>query len=373
MPIPRLHGAPTWNELVLMLNTATNRPIEVAWAVYYYLAKHYRDMGSEQARYLLNIYMKLPAERPSRLHSCVLRVAANMSVEYYDFKFDKFLELWGYPDNLRDEDKKMGYKPDGTPFTALSVRVDEVLARYREHRAAALQPATDVTIPMVAVKVFVGEKDGRSSPFVKLVGPRGEEEMIDIHRFPLRPSEVHGRLFEVQKHGNRVTAITLSGRKIATLFPPIIGYVARIVGEHNHYHIYDSLSRHFVAEAPRIAVSEKDFVLFSPIIPARDRFKSAIVQRVMDRDEAREAFGTYDAAVTVVMEERGFFSYRLLTPPRPTPEGTVTPEGTASLSTLPDILDTVKPGDHVRLLLYLTRCADRTKQNHVAETEILGR
>lgn len=373
MPLQRSTKPPTWGELLLLLNTASNRPNDAAWGIYRYLRANYSTIGSVQARTLLAAYMQLPVRRPSRLHSCMLGVAVKISNEYSDFRFDKFLELWEYPDMLLAEDKNNSYAPDGQCFPALMVRTDTALRLYRErHTVSQSQPAgIPATVPMVAVKVWARGSEGHSFQEVKLVGPRGEEARCDIHRFPVRPSDVAGRLFEVMFRGHEIGDIRPSERKIATLFPPIIGYVSHHDREHNHYHIYDSLSRHFVAEAPRIAVSAGAFVLFSPVIPARDRFKSAIVQCIMEREEAREAFGTYEAEVTVVEQQRGFFSYRLLTPPRPTPEGTVTPEGTASLSTLPDILDTLRPGCRVRLLLFLTRRRDGTKQNYVAETEIL--
>ena len=146
----------------------------------------------------------------------------------------------------------------------------------------------------------------------------------------------------------------------------IIRYVDYFDEKHLYYHIYDSMSRHFVAIDPHIVPEVGGFVEFTPIIPEDGKFKTAVVHRVFGNEDhlaAAEAFGTYDATVTQVDEEKGFFSYRVTSEIRQTPEGTITEEGTAFMG-----LTHYAEGQRVRLLLFLKREKDGIKRNYVART-----
>lgn len=382
MPLHFSTETPTWGELLLLLNTADNRPVDVAWGIYRYLAANYRTLGSQSSRTLLATYMKLPGDRPSRLHSCILGVALKISKEYPDFRLAAFLNLWGYPANLRPDDMKSGYTQDGVQYASLCERTESAIRLYVQRQSASTPPPAPQqvtattppgTTPMAAVKIWDTGTPGHTHREVKLVSACGDVAKAEIHTFPVRPSEVLGRVYDVRMSGRDVRSITLSRQPVATLFPPLVGFVDRFDRDHFHYHIYDSISRHFVAEAPKVSLQVGSFVVFSPVVPARDRFKSAIVHSVMDYEEGLQAFGTYEAEVTVAFPERGYFSYRITSPLRPTPEGTVTPEGTASLNTFHDIDVTVTSGERIRILLYLTRRRDGTKQNFVAMTWKLGK
>lgn len=148
----------------------------------------------------------------------------------------------------------------------------------------------------------------------------------------------------------------------------IIGYVDFYDETHRFYHIYDNLSRHFVAIDPHIAPEVGGFVEFTPIIPENSRFKTAVVHRAFtsatpaDFQGAMCAFGTYEALVTDVNEGKGFFNYRITSNITSTPEGVITNEGTAFLGA-----NDLSKGQEIKLLLFLKRDKDRIKRNYVAK------
>lgn len=360
---------PSWDELLESMNSAAQHPADTAWNIYRYLNQHYKELGSTESRILLNSYLKMRLERPSLIHSCILSVALKMCDVYDDFRLPAFLQVWGYPQCLRPEDRERQTNAQGRSFLSLAERTERVLNHYLLHHAAERQPSAspEAILPMVAVKVFETESNGRKRKSVKLVGPRGEELLADSHAFPCKPWEIVGNLFDVlvrhSKEGNpRAEEVVVSQKSVSDAFPPIVGYVDRFDGQHGHFHIFDSLSRHFVAENPRLKPTVGGFVMFSPIVPAVDKFKSAVVTQLLTPDQGQQAFGLLPASVSYVNAEKGYFYYKLTDNPPTTPEGTITLEGSAQLSLSPASL---RVGQLVRLLLFLKRGKDGAKHNYV--------
>jgi hypothetical protein len=75
-----------------------------------------------------------------------------------------------------------------------------------------------------------------------------------------------------------------------------------------------------------------------------------------------DAFGTYQAVVTGINEKEGTFSYHITSEIKHTPEGTITPDGTAFLGMMQ-----LTEGQEVRLLLFLKRGKEGVKKNYVAK------
>lgn len=148
----------------------------------------------------------------------------------------------------------------------------------------------------------------------------------------------------------------------------IIGYVDYYDEKHKFYHIYDNLSRHFVAVDPHNVPQVGGFVEFTPIIPEDGKFKTAVVHMVFSdatpdyMKASMDAFGTYHAVVTGINEKEGTFSYHITSEIKHTPEGTITPDGTAFLGMMQ-----LTEGQEVRLLLFLKRDKDGVKRNYVAK------
>lgn len=355
------------------LDSAVRHPMDTAWEIYYYLQENYKEAGSRQVRTLLALYMKLPIVKPSIIHSRMLGMAVRISEEYDDFRFPQFLQMWGYDDKLRSDDRRRQGGKGGRLYLSLKERVERRLKSYALHHHVAGEQTVDGIRTMYAVKVSENSQNDRRRYFVKLVAADGAEFIADSHLFPCKPWEIQGRLYDasVRKSQNgkeRVDEVVLSQKRVEDVFPVTVGYVEHVDERHGHYHIYDKLSRHFVAEKPRIGIKAGDFVEFAPIIPAVDKFKSAAVQKVISHDDGLQAFGTYTAVVTYVNSTDGYLHYRITSPIADTPEGKISPEGFASLTNAGDeaLRSAMSLGDNIRMLLFLKRGKDGVKHNHVA-------
>lgn len=83
----------------------------MGWAIYRLLKCDGATMGSNAVMRLLALYLKLGHERPSLLHSLILVYAERVFVEQEEWRFLKFLELWGVA-TFRPEDWEETKKDD---------------------------------------------------------------------------------------------------------------------------------------------------------------------------------------------------------------------------------------------------------------------
>ena len=159
-------------------------------------------------------------------------------------------------------------------------------------------------------------------------------------------------------------------KELPMIATPVIGYVHSYDAGNDYYHIYDNLSRHFVAVSPQLKPQIGDFVWFAPIIPRESKFKAAIVIKSEEPRAGQETFGLVEAEVTVVNRKESYLGYRLLTFPQDTTEGEYAKEGYASLRLVTDrdgkpASNALRKGQRVKMLLYLTRGKDALKHNHI--------
>lgn len=370
----------TWEELQVALHNAANsHPDETGWRIYQYMKANFDELESEFARTLLLCYMKLPCTRPSLLHSCILALALKMADKFADFRLVPFLRMWNQGATdwcLRSDDYERGEK-DGKTYAALSERLAQAYVRALlnapEDRLDSTQHSTLVGIarkmgyqgimPMVAVKIFETENEGKKIRSVKMIGGKGEELIVDRHLFNCRPWEICGQLYDVLLRQSQKTerlraeAVALSSKTIVDVFPPVIGYVDGIDLKHSHYHIFDSQSRHFVAENPIPAPKIGQFVRFCPIIPAVDKFKSAVVLDIIPQGDGRKMFGIHQLHITSINAEKEYYTYTI--------EGEVNademePTGIIFFNECNRRPNT---GDVVDAIVFLRRCADGKKRN----------
>ena len=374
--MPNATQSVTWDELLESIATGAAHPDDTNWKIFRYLQYNYKTMGAVTARTLLAAYMKLHVKRMSLIDSCMLGMAVNISETYSDFKLPKFLEAWGYDSCLRAQDLQRQTGKDGRQYLSLKERVERALQSYRLHHPEECKGECDGVVSMYAAKVFEKEANGRKRRYVKLVATNGSELIADSHQFPCRPWKVSGRMFDVltrvSKQGNeRVSDIVVSAKRVDEVFSAEVGYVEFVDESHGHIHVYDSQSRHFVAEksahtASKISVG--NYVRFCPIIANGDHFKSAAIVSVMDKYEGRKAFGIYEAKVEYSNAKDRYIRYSLESAIRYTPEGNIIKAGFASTANLPeDVRNGMVQGSHVRLILFLKRGKDGMKHNYVAE------
>lgn len=370
----------SWDELLESINNGASHPDETQWAIYRYLKENYKNEGSVMSRTLLAAYMKLHVNEPSLINSLMLGIAAKVSEVYPDFRFPQFLKAWGYKGNLRNQDKERQTSKDGRTYLALVERVERALQSYLLHHPEEEREDCNLIVSMYAVKVFEKISDGKKRRYVKLVAANGSEFIADSHQFPCKPWEICGRLFDVltrvsRQGKERASEIVVSKKRVDEVFSTQVGYVDGIDESHNHVHIYNAQSQHFVAEKSTLStqpsiqnISNGSFVLFCPIIANGDHFKSAAIIRILNKDEGRKAFGMYEAVITFVNRQEQFIRYAITQDIRPTNEGTISKEGFASTAAISDEdKQKIAVGKHVWLLLFLKRGKEGTKRNHVAE------
>lgn len=366
----------TWEELLDSIATGAAHPDDTNWKIYRYLQNNYKTMGSVMARTLLAAYMKLHVKRMSLIDSCMLGMAVKISETYVDFKLPKFLEAWGYDSCLRAQDLQRQTGKDGRQYLSLKERVERALQSYRLHHPEECKGECGGVVSMYAAKVFEKEANGKKRRYVKLVATNGSELIADSHQFPCRPWEISGRMFDVltrvSKQGNeRVSDIVVSAKRVDEVFSTEVGYVEFVDESHGHIHVYDSQSRHFVAEKSAhtaLKISVGNYVRFCPIIANGDHFKSAAIVGVMDKYEGRKAFGIYEAKVEYANAKDRYIRYSIESAIRYTPEGNIIKAGFASTANLPeDVRNGMVQGSHVRLILFLKRGKDGMKHNYVAE------
>ena len=374
--MPNTTQSVTWDELLDSIATGAAHPDDTNWKIYRYLQNNYKTIGSVTARTLLAAYMKLHVKRMSLVDSCMLGMAVKISETYGDFKLSKFLEAWGYDSCLRAQDLQRQTGKDGRQYLSLKERVERVLQSYRLHHPEECNGECEGIVSMYAAKVFEKEINGRKLRYVKLVATNGSELIADSHQFPCRPWEISGRIFNVltrvSKQGNeRVSEIVASAKRVDEAFSAEVGFVEFIDESHGHIHVYDSQSRHFVADKSAhtaLKISVGNYVRFCPIIANGDHFKSAAIVSVMDKYEGRKAFGIYEAKVEYANVKDRYIRYSLESAIRYTPEGNIIKAGFASTANLPeDVRNGMVQGSHVRLILFLKRGKDGMKHNYVAD------
>ena len=376
MPTSNTTQSVTWEELLDSIATGAAHPDDTNWKIYRYLQNNYKTMGSVMARTLLAAYMKLHVKRMSLIDSCMLGMAVKVSETYVDFRLPKFLEAWGYDSCLRAQDLQRQTGKDGRQYLSLKERVERALQSYRLHHPEECKGECEGIMSMYAAKVFEKETNGRKRRYVKLVATNGSELIADSHQFPCRPWEISGRMFDVltrvSKQGNeRVSEIVVSAKRVDEVFSAEVGFVEFIDESHGHIHVYDSQSRHFVADksaCSALKISVGNYVRFCPIIANGDHFKSAAIVSVMDKYEGRNAFGIYEAKVEYANVKDRYIRYSIESAIRYTPEGNIIKAGFASTANLPeDVRNGMVQGSHVHLVLFLKRGKDGMKHNYVAE------
>ncbi|MGM9713850.1 MAG: hypothetical protein ACI3Y5_07010 [Prevotella sp.] len=366
----------SFEELLACIETADRHPDTTAWEIYYYLKSNYEAIGSKESRMLLATYMKLPVARPSVIHSCMLATSLKIAAKYSDFRLPDFLRLWGYGRMLRPEDRERQKGKDGHMAMSLMERAEKARLAYALRHPDARQ-GTEGIMPMVAVKMFETAAQGRKRRTVKLVAQSGMSIVADAHLFPCKPWEIQNRVFDILLRKNMrgepaVMDVALSRLRVENLFAPVVGYIDGLDLNHGHYHVFDNMSRHFVAQGEMIRCEKGQFVTFAPVIATNDKFKTAVICKVLGDEDGLREFGTYTATTGFIDREKGYFTYTITSEIKPTTEGETSLTGSAKLSLLGDSAASLRPQQEIRILMFLRRGMDGTKRNHVAKVILTG-
>lgn len=362
------HDPLTWDTLMQSINNLIKHIEETQWLIYIYIKDHFMNESPEIMHLLMFTYLKIRTQEPSLLNSLMLGQAVRMSHRHEEFPLDTFVREWGYPAMLRKEDICDTFNGSCT-MPSLKVRTEEAIFLHSMRRSSTCPDGSKATT-MIAVKIHSKPNQTLLWAGVTLMDSYGNSVMAPATLFPVAIGDIQHGIFEVKTSHNaqsRVTDITKSEKQLEDLVPPIVGYVESFDTRHGHYHIYDSLSRHFVADHPHISLNKSDYVMFCPMIPVSRKFKSAIPTRVIEPEEGRRAFGCLDAYVSYIDKDRGFLHYIITSEIASTPEGVISNEGFAPLSCLSDSNRVPEVNDTIRIVVILKRKANGKKGNHVVE------
>ena len=113
---------------------------DFGWIIYRYCKQIVGWYDSSKARAALATYLKLDVERPSLLHSGILRLAIELEKNNKaNFKFTRFLEMWGF-DNFSDDDWRQFRTDDGKTLPSV---VQNAIYKY----VAELKDDKITTVP----------------------------------------------------------------------------------------------------------------------------------------------------------------------------------------------------------------------------------
>lgn len=114
-------------------------------------------------------------------------------------------------------------------------------------------------------------------------------------------------------------------------------------------------------------------MLFCPIVPIKDKFKSAVVLRKLDRNDAMRQFGLTEAVIRSVDTHKCVLTYELVKEPVSTPEGFVSKQGSIPVSVVRNVssADDIHVGRHIGLVIFLKRNTDFVKVNFVPDAVLL--
>jgi len=94
-----------FNELIKKNKLTDLHHESYGWVIYRYVKELSNEISVIQVKTYLKNYLELKNERPSLLHSMILKFALTYSKDHSDFELYNFFKLWG-PENLRAEDKR---------------------------------------------------------------------------------------------------------------------------------------------------------------------------------------------------------------------------------------------------------------------------
>lgn len=341
-----------------------------------------------------------------KLHSAILSSATKMAISFPDFHFVPFLKLWDIA-NLQPDDYQPFVDESGKHFPSLVQKLHKAVGYSKlfhpdeSSDAISLPVLPDAplyaVVKMLVSHISVSDVKGRKMTFAHLISVGGTVLTTEVHALTsfskTHYSDLPGLLFDVllrktDKVHVETAKLNSEGREPGnadSVFTPAVGYVEHIDLQHNHIHIYDNHSRHFVAVNSHLRPQVGQYVLFTPIIPKDNPFKSAIIRTVYSSEDGKAAFSYRTAKITYTDTVKGFCAWEL----QPESDGTVRPIvetiGTlAAPQQAPSQDDTTKGylsqqllqskgntlpavGTIIHIIVFLKRGKDGTKRPYVVE------
>lgn len=152
------------------------------WILYRYAKHQLEKKATYNVKLALSLYLKLKVEKPSQLHSSILRMAVELETEFKnDFKFTTFLEMWGF-ENFSEEDWEQFTTEDGRKLPCL---VEKAIGRYcKELVDDHINLVPDKFIQLIEKARNRFPRDGKLElNYARLLAARGEtDQAINAYR-----------------------------------------------------------------------------------------------------------------------------------------------------------------------------------------------
>lgn len=152
------------------------------WILYRYAKHQLEKKATYNVKLALSLYLKLKVEKPSPLHSFILRMAVELETEFRnDFKFTTFLEMWGF-DSFSAEDWEQFTTDDGRKLPCL---VEKAIGRYcKELVDDHIKLVPDEFIQLIEKAKNKFPRDGKLElNYARLLAARGEtDQAINAYR-----------------------------------------------------------------------------------------------------------------------------------------------------------------------------------------------
>lgn len=380
------------------------------WSICRVIGDSMEEMGSLACRRMMVEYFAIGAEPLSRLHSYILSLASKMAMLFPDFQFVSFLSVWGLQNVIPNDNEVFIDEKTGRRYSSLLERTAKgyaysllfhdiditVVAAYRDADKLLRPYLTNMgyydVLPMVATKLFKCVVRGRDMTFVRLVGFDGTEASAELQcviRYKVMNwDKIENTMFRVllkapkneESNPNATAPLVVEAmvpsvmvgteKKDCERFGKAVGYVDHVDVRHGYIHVYDSLSRHFVAHNSRCSVSVGEFVEFIPIVPKESVFKTAVLTRVLSAIDGPLAFGVRDVRVTYVDSVNCYCAWELVDTEVPIREvgraGTSFTKGFISQKVIQaNGIEMPKFGEVISVIVFLKRGKDRIKKPEV--------
>lgn len=145
------------------------------WILYRYAKDQLEKKATYNVKLALSLYLKLKVEKPSPLHSSILRMAVELETEFRnDFKFTTFLEMWGF-DSFSVEDWEQFTTDDGRKLPCL---VEKAIGRYcKELVDDHIKLVPDEFLQLIEKARNKFPKDGKLElNYARLLAAKGETD-----------------------------------------------------------------------------------------------------------------------------------------------------------------------------------------------------
>lgn len=152
------------------------------WILYRYAKHELERKATYNVRLALSLYLKLNIEKPSPLHSAILRIAVDLESEFKnDFKFTAFLEMWGF-DNFSEEDWEQFKTEDCRKLPCLA---EKAIGRYcKELVDDNIKSVPDEFVQLIEKARNKFPRDGKLElNYARMLSARGDnDEAVAAYR-----------------------------------------------------------------------------------------------------------------------------------------------------------------------------------------------